>query len=244
MIDRLMCFRARRAGYNTDPSYTPDQAVQGHEFHGAEEGSILWGICPPWLGGGLYVDRLARTLSKSGSVLRPILHDQIIEPNVKRVPESYKHIQGWTVDQINSRAANFDEVRLAVLSLGHATLFLTAPYIPKLTRVESVVGGASLADCLWEGERTLPIRKQFEADGITFEEVSEAWQDIGIQNNAHGFKGVSVNMRTSTTDKIILSQYQQRLQANFEQAGAHVEFSKSRAGHYVTAARFCLSHFD
>jgi hypothetical protein len=241
-IDNFMCQRAERAGYTTDPSYTPDQAVQGFRFYGEQEGNVLWGICPPWLGGGAFVNILTRTLVKSGSVLQPVLHDQIIEPNVKRVRESYRYIQAGVVDHINERARNFDEVRLAVLSLGHATLFLTAPHIEKLTRVDSVVGGAKLSDCLWEGNRTRPIRRQFEADGVAFEEIDEEWQDIGIENNAQGFNDIDINMLTASSDNIIPTSYQLELKLRFEQAGAHIKHNVNRSGHYAAAARFCLMH--
>jgi hypothetical protein len=244
MIDHLMCLRAERAGYYTDPSYAADQAVRGFEFHGAQEGETLWVVCPPWLGGGKFVDILTSSLSENGSVLRPHLHDQIIEPNLKRVRDSYQYIQEQSLDEIEKYASNFDEVRLAILSLGHAMMFLITPHLNKLSRIHSVVGGASLAESLWEGKRTLPIRQQLEEDGVTFEEVDCTWKDIGIKNQAHGFKDKEINLLTSVADNIIPTAHQLELKKQLEKAGARVEHKKSRAGHYFTAARFCLTHFN
>lgn len=200
-------------------------------------------IFPPWHGGSKAIDILANRITKTGSaVLTFDFHDQILEPNVERVQRSFEHISNLASTAIRSLQKEFDyeHISLLGLSLGTASMALTAEALGNFDSATFVVGSSNLARSMWEGRRTQAIRKDLENQGCTADDLDEAWQNLAPQNHAHAFAGKDVRMILSRNDAIVPTYYQRELVNKFTNAGANVSGTFGRLGHYATAVNFCL----
>jgi hypothetical protein len=135
-----------------------------------------------------------KKLSKHSAVLYYNFHDQILEPEITRVPESFKTI-GKRAGSDTARLVadyKYKSVHLVGISLGSAGLAMAAKNYPGFSSCTLVVAGDNLATLMWDGSRTQGIRRSFSEQGITKQELDNAWQEIAPKNQAITFKGKNV----------------------------------------------------
>ncbi|MBX4190505.1 hypothetical protein KW794_00255 [Candidatus Saccharibacteria bacterium] len=238
MIDRVLASRGRDI---FSDEYNPAQAIaRSHLIN--PEAPALSVIFRPWHGGGHMVKAFINHLSSRSAVLDYELHDQIIEPNIDRVPLSFEAIRIRIATDLSKLSDNFEyqSVHLIGMSLGNVALALVAKEYPEFSKATVVVGGDNLAALMWDGIRTQSIRRALSKQGVTKQELDEAWQGIAPGNQVEAFRGKDVRMIISTKDKVLPTAGQLNLRDKLYCAGADVSPSYSRLGHVATLTRFCI----
>jgi hypothetical protein len=247
MIDRYMVWKGIRHDTISDPIYSPEQAVLGHEDSGLEGSSRLAVIFPPWHS---HLDdpalkSLARKLGSNGfSVRRYDFNDHILEPNVDRVVESFQNIRDRVAEELEKHVdeKGFNQVHFISASLGTVSLALVASRFTRLTGATIVAGSSNLALSMWNGIRTVNIRQAIEeTEGPAFDDtrIDEAWHGIAPKTHADAFKGIPVRMKISTTDEIIPTVYQIEMANVLAEAGCEVDMATTRLGHYAAIGSYC-----
>jgi predicted peptidase len=238
MIDQ---WRVRRESNDMpDPGYTPDHVMTDKALFNADASSLAV-VFPIWHGGGIYHQTLVERLARQGvGVLDYKLHDQIIEPNIERVLESYSHLQAAMAEDLHRlhEEYNYRRIHFTGLSLGNVALSLVAQEFPNFTSATMVTPGSNLARSLWEGIRTQSIRRELSDQGYTAEELDEAWQPLAPKNYAGLFKDKAVNIVISTRDKVIPSVYQIEMLNALKKADAQLSTRLTSKGHYWTTGMF------
>ncbi|HEY4964601.1 MAG TPA: hypothetical protein VIH90_07985 [Candidatus Saccharimonadales bacterium] len=105
MIDQIISARAECNPEPLHPSYTPRDVVEGISLINTDS-DTLTAVFPPWHSVELFDRALDEKLASRGSaVLRFKLHNQLLEPDVQGVLDSFMHFQKiaesagfWTTD--------------------------------------------------------------------------------------------------------------------------------------------------
>lgn len=224
-----------------DEGYRPDLAVVDSKLTNPDAKDLAV-IFPMWHGGGKAGELLVKRLSQTQAVLDYNFHDQILEPDIGRVPESFNAIKNRVVTDILTLRdeAGYRDINLVGLSLGSVALAMVAEELPDFSAT-LVAPGSNLALCMWEGARTQGIRVAMEQKGITEEELDSAWGILAPKNHTGAFKGKKVEMLISQTDRIIPAKYQREMYNEVAKRGALVSARKHRRlGHAATLTRFCI----
>jgi pimeloyl-ACP methyl ester carboxylesterase len=239
VLDRIICAKGKDS---FSESYTAEQAVVSSKLIN-ETAPELMVIFRPWHGGGRVVGSLIKHLSTRAAVLDYEFHDQIIEPNIERVPESFQTIGEKVSEDLDRLVAEYDyhAIHLVGMSLGSVALALAAKNYPDFSSSTLVVAGDNLATLMWEGARTRAIQQAFIEQGITKLTLDKAWQSIAPKNQAGAFKGKKVKMVISKKDRLLPTAGQFNLRDSLRMAGADVSCIYSSLGHSATISRFCLS---
>ena len=210
MIDEFFCRREDKVGYSFDPHYSPEDAIV-EKNHYNPTADNLTVIFPPWHGGGKFLSLLSSRIARRGeSVLSYNLHDQIVEPNIERVQQSFRSIQN-TVENDLLQAVDrygYERIRLLGMSLGNVTLALTARTFSAFDEALMVAPGSNLALSVWNGIRTQQIRRLFEEQGIGELDINEAWARLAPISHVNAFSGKRVKVLTSNKDSVIPTEYQ------------------------------------
>lgn len=242
MLDRLMGAYASYRFSEVDKDYTPAKAVSASKLYN-EGASSLTVLLPPWRGGERAYDVLAKRLVKSGAaVLQYSFHPQILQPDIKRVLESFKHIQSKVTGDLDSlqNRHKYKKITLVASSLGNVSLGLVSQAFPRYDDAVLVVAGSNLARCVWEGSRTQSIRRAFEEQGVTEDELDERWAAIAPKYTAPSFSGKAAHMIVSKTDQIIPAVYQEEMVDALRYAGVNPSVERTRLGHISSIAKYCL----
>lgn len=240
MIDRYIAARGKDS-FSDD--YTPDQAIQSKQLLNPDSDRLAV-VFPPWHGRGKITDTLLRRLQKNNwAVLNYDLHDQILEPHIDRVPESFGHIQrevAADLTQIQAEAA-YERLHFIGISLGTMSMTLVAEEYPDFTSATFVLPCSELASSMWVGSRTHNIRRVLEEQGHTRTDVVEAWRELEPKTYAHRFKQKPVVTIISKKDPIILPSYQLEMNNELKNAGAKVSDKHRLRGHGATILSYCFS---
>lgn len=243
MLDNVLGFYASRKYSQLDDGYKPDMAITSSNLVNAN-GANLTVLFPPWRGGDIAYDLLAKRLIRNGSaVLRYKFNPQILEPNVNRVLASFNFIQNKVIDDLTKliESRKFGQINLVASSLGNVSLGLVAKNFPHFTNTTMVVAGSNLAKSAWRGARTQHIRNTFEQQGFTEDMLDEAWASVAPKSAVNSFSGKPVHLLMSVTDTVIPTIYQQEMLEELHMAGAITTIDSYNSGHIATVARYCLT---
>lgn len=238
MLDERLCSKINDT---FDEYYDPALAVNGVS-HLNPEAQALTVIFPPWHGGGVFNELLARRRALNRSVLNYRLHDQILEPDIYRVQKSFDQIAETIAGDLYSLQDKMEYRRIHFLgmSLGNVALTKTAALFPDFDSATLVMAGSCLAASLWEGQRTQNIRSAFEEQGITKKQLRAAWYDLAPQSHVKYFEGKPVTAVISRRDSIIPTHQQVEMDSRLQNQGAKVRKTFSNFGHAATLTSFCI----
>lgn len=242
MIDRLLSGSARFRHGILDDTYRPEQAIVGRTLRD-EDNQRLTVVFPHWRGKGKLYDALGRRLSRQGSaVLTYQFHNQILEPRVDRVIDSFMYIKDSVLADIKElvRTHKYKEVSLIALSLGNASLALVASEFQEFTSATMVVVGSSLARGAWEGSLTHQLQADIAAQNMDEASLDEIWRQLNPIEHVGAFTGKDVLLYQSGVDTVIPVPLQHEMAAGLEAAGAHLEARYAHIGHAASITNFCL----
>lgn len=244
MIDHIMISRSNGKYPLHDPTYKAEQAILGYQDSGPEDSQRLAVIFPSWHAheGDAAFRALTGRLGKHGFAVRQYdFSDNILEPNVERVLESFHNIQDTVVNGLEQLVSSreFEEVHFISASLGAVSLALVASKFPQMSSATIVTGSSNLALGVWHGSRTVRVREALEAAGLDEKALDKAWQELAPKNHAEAFKNKSVRVILSTTDLVIPTIYQRELAEALDNAGSQVHVATTRMGHYAAIGSYC-----
>jgi hypothetical protein len=134
---------------------------------------------------------------------------------------------------------HYRQVHAFGASLGNVALGVVARRFNGFTDTTMVVAGSNLARSMWEGFRTQRLRGYYEAQGMSEDDLDEAWRGLAPKTNAGAFEGKPVRLFMSSRDDIIPSEYQVEMAEELTAAGAHIRARTSRMGHYLSVGASC-----
>jgi hypothetical protein len=235
MIDRIVCAKARDT---FSPNYSPSEAITDVRLDNPHAENLAV-IFPPWHGGGNVIQKLSQRLKTNRwAVLTFEFHDQILEPDVDRVPKSYDSIRRYASADIKSvqHEYGYDKTRLIGISLGTLAMSVVAE-TAEFSSADFVIPCSRLAPAMWEGARTQGIRSDFESQGFSKEELAESWRKLEPQAYAQYFKDKDIYSVMSSKDKIIPFEFQDEMMARLLAEGARIHERYSRLGHAATIVK-------
>jgi pimeloyl-ACP methyl ester carboxylesterase len=238
MIDRLLCAKAKDS---FDDKYLPEHAIAGSELLNSDSNKLAV-VFPPWHGGGRFIQRLVyRLRSENWAVLNYAFHDQILEPSIQRVPQSFTAIKDQVADELNTlRKAQYERMHLIGISLGTMSMTLAASEYHEFQSATFVLPSSKLASSVWEGMRTQNIRQLLNVHGYTKSDVEEAWSELEPIKYAKDFTGKEVNTYVSSTDRIILPSFQREMVNALRERGSNLKENYSRLGHASSIINYCI----
>jgi len=241
-LDRYLASKGSPEDNVVLENYSPEDAIVASQYYEADSPELTV-FFPPWHGAREVTSKMIAKLARRGAVLAYDFHDHILEPDVDKVLASHEFISDTVAGDIEKRRANggFERLHLLGMSLGNAALAMTTSKIDgNFTRATTVVPGSSLAHSLWNGVRTQGMRAAFEKEGISVEELNDAWKTLNPSHHAHLMGGKLVRAQLSTSDGFIPPAYGEQYVTDLETAGADVEVHRSRLGHAMNIISFCL----
>lgn len=201
-VDKVYC-AARPQDMSYDPTFRPENSIikKGElTSPGARNLSI---VIPPWHAPDWFVRRAAKREQRIGrNVLYYMLNDNILSTNADRTLESFAFVAKHIKDDIED--ANAYEVNWVASSLGTSVLMRTVG--GEHLRADSITlnaPGGSLAKSLWTGVRTQPLRRQFEAQGVTLDILQDQWEELDPIFQAPNIHGADITMNVSRADRVI-----------------------------------------
>lgn len=242
MFDKLYLYYAKNKKPELDTAYTPNKAVAGR-LHVNPRAPKLAVIFPPWHGSRRLHNILIKRLAKKGwSVLFYQLHGQLLIADDELVVKSFHHVQKAIAQELKELSAkhNYQKVHLIGMSLGNVSLSMVADDYPGFSEATLVVAGDDLAIDLWHGSMTQDLRKLFEQAHLGIRKLASEWRDEAPILHAKRFKNKEVKFYLSLTDKVIRTDYQKKMAEGIAQAGAKIIVKKTRLGHTMTIAKYCL----
>lgn len=219
--------------YNAD--FTPERSVKSVSFLPGRDDQELSVIVPPWHATESLIRLRAQKENRLGhSVLYFIFHDDILSAAVERTLDSFTVV----ADTIASQVQDHPHVstRWIATSLGVTTLMRTlgGHQLPA-DKLELIVPGGDLAESLWNGVRTRPLREQFERQGVSMEELKEAWRLLSPTYQAQHIHGAEVDIRISLADTVISPDSAFGFADALRESGNTVQMHVNRyLGHYGT----------
>jgi len=251
MIDAYFATRGAESDNKILEGFEPSQAIVDARIinPGASELTVIF---PPWHGERMVTRVLERRVSRYAAVLAYDLHDHILEPNIPGVIATYESMTNRIAEQVGMLRTDrrYSAPHLIGISLGNVALSMTAAKLMALnepdpfSRVTSVVPGSNLALSMWDGMRTQGLRETFERQGVTRDQLDEAWAGLAPSHHAPAMQGRDVCVHLSTTDGFIPTQYGEEYITALNDAGANVEVRRSTSGHVVSIVKFCLIPSD
>ena len=111
---------------------------------------------------------------------------------------------------------------------------------PDITEVIFIVPGENLARDMWYGCRTQHLRKSYERQGISLEQLENFWYDLAAENNMP-YLGTKMSLYFGKADKIIPYKLGSTLSFLFKKNNFNV-LTKffSFLGHYLIIFWFLL----
>jgi hypothetical protein len=238
MIDRLVVARGKDI---FSDEYTASQAVQGREWLNRDAKKLAV-IFPQWHAVGWPNSELTKRLKKQNwAVLNYQFHDQILEPNIERVPQSYGAVQAEVIEDLEyiEESEAYERVHFIGISLGTMAMTLVASEYSGFSSATFVLPCSKLASSMWEGSRTQGIREGLEEQGYARTQVEEAWHDLEPWAYAKAFRGKTVHSVVSPSDRIILPSYQIQMNEALANGGAHLSTEFNRLDHSESILKFC-----
>ena len=239
MIDRIVCARGKDV-FSDD--YSSAQAVQDRELLNPDADRLAV-LFPQWHAGSWPSSSLIKRLQEQNwAVLNYDFHDQILEPNVGRVLQSFENIQTEITADLETiqGQADYQSIHFIGMSLGNVAMSLVASEFPEFSSATFVTPGSKLASSMWEGARTRAITKSLSEQGVTKEGLEADWHDLAPIKHARVFKNKTVQTLVSTRDKMIPTSYQLEMDQALVDVGSNVSTSYSRLGHAASLINFCL----
>lgn len=243
MLDHIYVRLATRRPLEIDPNYQPSAVIQ-HEKLLIAGSHHLAIIIPPWHRARLFQNLLAKRLHKNGiDVLDYDFNPNILEANQLRVIDSIQTASNAVTNRINQlrQQYGYERIHLITMSLGSITQSLVAHDLPHFDTATFIATGDDLASGLWHGKRTWQLRQSFEEQGITYKDLSEAWEVVAPRNYTTAFSGKLVRFIASANDTIVPTAEQTRFIEGLQAAGADIRYDHSRYGHLMTPGIFCVA---
>lgn len=224
-----------------DEDYSPSQAVQSRQLLNGQADKLAV-VFPPWHGGRRVTEALVKRLQKNNwAVLNYTFHDQILEPDIERVSQSFEAIQTEVTDNLGqiNEMGQYSRVDLIGVSLGNVAMALVAEKNPEFTSATLVVPGSNLALAMWHGTRTQNIRNHLSQQGINEIDLDDAWRNLAPMSHAKAFKEKPTELVISTKDCIIPTSFQYEMSEALNDARSRVTNHYNRLGHAASVAMFC-----
>lgn len=131
-----------------------------------------------------------------------------------------------------------NEVNLIGVSLGCVNAMMIINSYRQINEVTLIVPGNCLAESLWYGIRTQYLKREFEAQGITLQQLKQTWHDLAPENNLTNVNCANLTVLLSKSDKSIPYRCGRKLVDAMNSAGLNPEVRENRfLGHYGTVIK-------
>ncbi|WP_183720361.1 dienelactone hydrolase-related enzyme [Rhizobium sp. BK060] len=134
------------------------------------------------------------------------------------------------------KSEGYDEISVLGMSLGSWVAGLIAAHDPAVTKASLFLTAGSLADMVWTGRATRPIRDSFEP-AIALADLRRAWAPLNLENFAHDLArpDLALQLVFATRDKVVLPELTKHFIEKLHQEGATPDVLKLNCGHYSLA---------
>lgn len=232
----------RNDALQPDPDYTPQQAITSISVlppRGREPNGQLQVMFSPWHHNRQYYNYEAyRQVAMGTTVLTIVSHPQVLEPDAKRVLQSYDYLSERAANEIGRRRGHFDTVRLFAASSGNIALSRVASLQPDWFHGATMLAaGDNVASCIWFGSRTADLRSALTSEGYDFNRLNELWAPLASSNHVAAFRDKPVTFVRSVYDANVPPHSQLAYCLELREAGAQLDERVSHLGHYLTIAR-------
>ena len=165
------------------------------------------------------------------------MDDRILSSNPHKTLAGFEAMSAQIAEDIRTRSPEI--IRGVTRSLGAVALchiFGEQGIAPQ--SIELTVPGGNLAESLWTGARTQPLRREYENQGITLPTLKELWKTLAPTFQAKNIHGAKVEMFISGADHIIMPQSAYELADAYTQSQNEVSvIANKHLGHYGTILR-------
>lgn len=239
MIDRWLATRADSDIFAED--YSADQALTDLRLHNPDAPELIVTF-PHWHGSSSRITNslINRLVGSNNAVLECQFNDQILEPNVERVHQSFEYLQRTISTELHHIHETYERIHFLGISIGNVALAMTARKFPDFSKATMVLPGSNLAASTWEGIRTQHIALELSGQGWTMSELEEAWIELAPKTNAHAFRGKDVKTIISRYDRVVPTRYQREMENSLGESGSNLTTKYTKFGHAGTIIRFCL----
>ncbi len=213
------------------------------DFHYTDRSDTLVICLPGWNQELWSWGRVKRHVVRSkGSFLTYEFPRAILSDNQELTKECFEVINRTVREDIKKlkEQYGFSKCILVILSLASSFGSMIYKDNPDINEIVLVVLGEDLARDMWHGYRTQHLRRSFERQGITLEQLRGYWHDLASENNMPA-KNTKISMYFGKQDKIIPYRFSQTLEATLEREGFKPIVKISNfAGHYFVSYKFLL----
>ncbi len=226
------------------PKESDDYIVRS-KWHKKSDSDTLYVIVPPWRGSKDYFKNIRHEIleEKKASIIQYDFSSKILSEDVEGTVKYFHFVADTLSTEINSlvNEYKFKNVVILGISLGAVSASMIAGCNENIKKIILVLPGASLAESLWNGERTQNLRNSLVEKGVTLEQLKKAWQLLAPEEYVEEFKGKEVVIHLSKADKIIPYSLGKRLVDKIRNTGTEVTLiENSFLGHYLTVLKFFL----
>lgn len=110
-----------------------------------------------------------------------------------------------------------------------------------INSIDLVVPGDDLAQSLWEGIVTRPLRRSFESQGMDLGRLKNTWAELAPKNNISNLGTDKIRVYLSKSDKVIPYERGLMLTKEMKDIGLHPKISENKfLGHYGTLLKYYL----
>jgi len=122
------------------------------------------------------------------------------------------------------------------MSLGSWVAGLIAAHEAAVSKASLFLTAGSLADMVWTGRATRPIRNGLEPD-IELADLRRAWAPLNMENYASRLARPDLNLHVvlANRDKVVLPELSERFMQTLTLAGAKASILRLNCGHYSLA---------
>lgn len=206
------------------------------DFHHVSGSKTLLVVIPGWnqkLSSGVLLNKHAKKLGLS--ILTYQFPGEILSDNKDFTKDCFEIINTRVRNDIKKYKAQygFQKCHMLALSLGTSIGSVIYKNNEDINELTLVVPGENLARDMWFGWRTQHLRKSYERQGISLEDLEKDWSSLASENNMP-CPGTIVNIHYGKTDRIIPYRFSKTLATTLEKNAAKVSIHNHLLGHYMT----------
>lgn len=222
----------------------PLDGIIKKKFSYKKDSIKLFILLPLW-GGHLYYNFFVRhlLLNKGCSVLEYEFPKAILSTNWKFTLGHFNFIQKSVVEEIGKlqKEYGFQKVNVVGISLGCVHACMCANNNSLIDEIYLIIPGHCLAESMWQGVSTQKIRREYENQNISLEELKSYWRTLAPENNINNLKSKKVSIFLSKADKVIPYYCGGKLLEKAKLMKYDLMYTTNGLGHYLTAWKFYLS---
>jgi esterase/lipase len=165
----------------------------------------------------------------------------ILSSNWEKTQEYFDIIRDEVAKDINQlkKEHKFNTVYVAGVSLGSFHACRIANGNKDITDLCLITSGHCLAETVWNGILTQHIKKDFEVQGITLQQLKKYWRELAPENNIENLKTKHVIIVISKADQVIPIYYGTKLLNSLKERKYNISYDINKnLGHLLTGLKF------